>query len=285
MIYEISRLLYQSKYYDNSEKYLSKLVINHSRIDFLRGMLDLKKGNYSEAISHFDRVDDYSFKYPALFGKSDSISKKDGYLKAISFLDGLTDFSSEQEMLRVLMKKIEILRLNNKYLEIIDLTSNYLDTHNRDVNVIYARAMAYESLGKIENMEIDLKEILEVDFLNTNTLNALGYSLTIHTNRYKEALGMIEKAYSHDPGNSAIIDSLGWVNYKIGNLTDALKFIKIAYEKDKDPEIIEHYCEILLKMGLHEEYNNVIIELEKNDNSNNKELIEKLRRMKSEISI
>ena len=94
---------------------------------------------------------------------------------------------------------------------------------------------------------------------------------------------MIERAYSHDPGNSAIIDSLAWVHYKLGNIENALKYSKLAYEKDKDPEIIEHYCIILLKMGMLNEFEGVVIENERIPD--NKKLIEKLKRLKSETSI
>ena len=283
LIYDISILLFESKFYNESEKYLAKIVVNESRVDYLRGMLDLEKNNLTEAILHFDRVDNYSYKFPALFAKSEAILKKNGYIEAISFLDSIKDFSSEQDMMRVLMKKIEILRVNKKYEQIINLTKEHIRNHNNDINIIYSRAMAYEAMGEIDKMEIDLREILKVDFENTNTLNALGYSLTIHTDRYKEALGMIERAHSHDPGNSAIIDSLAWVYFKLGNMEKALKFSKLAYEKDKDPEIIEHYCEILLRMGLYTEYENVINENDKTPE--NEKLIEKLKRLKSETSI
>ena len=283
LIYDISILLYKSKFYKEAEKYLAKIVTNENRVDYLRGMLDLEKNNIDEAISHFDRVDNYSYKLPAMFAKSEAISKKNGYIDAITFLNSLDNLASKQDMIRVLMKKIEILRTNEKYEEIINLTREYLDNHNNDINVIYSRAMAYEAMGEIEKMETDLRNILKVDYENTNTLNALGYSLTIHTERYTEALDMIERAYSHDPGNSAIIDSLAWVYYKLGNMENALKYSKLAYEKDKDPEIIEHYCIILLKMGMLNEFEDVIIENEKIPD--NKKLIEKLKRLKSETSI
>ena len=283
LIYDISILLYESKFYEEAEKYLAKIVTNENRVDYLRGMLDLEKNNIDEAISHFDRVDNYSYKLPAMFAKSEAISKKNGYIDAITFLNSLDNLASKQDMIRVLMKKIEILRANEKYEEIVNLTREYLDNHNNDINVIYSRAMAYEAMGEIEKMETDLRNILKVDYENTNTLNALGYSLTIHTDRYAEALDMIERAYSHDPGNSAIIDSLAWVHYKLGNMNNALKYSKLAYEKDKDPEIIEHYCIILLKMGMLNEFEDVVIENERIPD--NKKLIEKLKRLKSETSI
>ena len=114
-------------------------------------------------------------------------------------------------------------------------------------NLLYARAMAYEELREIRLMEADLINVLLIDQKNANTLNALGYSLTVHTQRYDEAYALIYEAHLYDPGSAAILDSLGWVEYKRGNYADALKFIEASYEKDKDKEIILHYCEILIK--------------------------------------
>ena len=73
-------------------------------------MLDLEKNNIDEAISHLDRVDNYSYKLPAMFAKSEAISKKNGYIDAITS-NSLDNLASKQDMIRVLMKKIEILEL------------------------------------------------------------------------------------------------------------------------------------------------------------------------------
>ena len=144
--------------------------------------------------------------------------------------------------------------------------------------------MAYESSGNISEMEVDLKEILKIDKENTNTLNALGYSLTIHTNRYNEAYNLILQAYHNDPGNAAILDSMAWIYYQKGNYEKALLFSEIAYKKDKDPEIIEHFCEILKKNKMHEELKKVI-NFVLDNYPDKKELIEKLNILKNEIRI
>ena len=70
--------------------------------------------------------------------------------------------------------------------------------------MLYARAMAYEELREIKLMEKDLISVLRIDKKNANTLNALGYSLTVHTQRYDEAYELIHEAYLYDPGSAAI---------------------------------------------------------------------------------
>ena len=86
----------------------------------------------------------------------------------------------------------------------------------------------------------------------------MGYSLVIHTNRYDEAEKYISKALEYDPGNAAILDSMGWVLYKKGDLKNALHYIELAYNKDQDPEIVEHFCEVLIKNGLHKKSREVM---------------------------
>ena len=124
-------------------------------------------------------------------------------------------------------------------------------------------------------MEKDLLQILSIDKKNSNTLNALGYSLLIHTDRYDEAYEYIIEAYTYDPGNAAIIDSLAWALFKTNNYSEALGYARTAYSKDQDPEIVEHYCEILIKNGLKEEYKK-IIEIEFKKNPQNIDLKNKL---------
>ena len=133
-------------------------------------------------------------------------------------------------------------------------------------------------------MEKDLRKILKIDKKNANTLNALGYSLVIHTNRYAEAYELLLEAYQYDPGNAAILDSIAWVEYKLGNYTQALKYIESSYTRDKDPEIVEHYCEILIKNKKFDKLREVVArEIERNQN--NIEFLNKLNSYKYDAKL
>ena len=285
ILFELSRILFDNGYYDLSEKYLASLVVNNDRIEFLRGMLDQKKGNYNESIAHFERIEDYNFKVPAIINSASSILEMSGEKEAINYLLTAKDDTNEyNDQVSVLLKVISILRVSESFNKIIDIASEHLKNNPKDINILYARAMAYESLKNINAMESDLLKILEVDKKNTNTLNALGYSLTIHTSRYEDASNYVMEAYTHDPGNAAIIDSMSWILYKQGKYSEALKYSEIAYLKDKDPEILEHHCKILLKNSLFNEFDNILKSI-KNSGNYNDDLIEKLILLKDDISI
>ncbi len=285
ILFELSRVLFDNGYYDLSEKYLTSIVINNDKIEFLRGMLDQKIGNYNESISHFQRIEDYTFKVPAIINTASSILQQSGENDAIKYLvDTRKNLRVYDDQIRLLLKEISILRSSNSFKKIVRVTTNHLSYHPQEINILYARAMAYESLKEIRAMELDLLKILEIDKKNTNTLNALGYSLTIHTDRYDDASAYVTEAYSHDPGNAAIIDSMSWILYKQGNYSEALKYSKVAYMKDKDPEIVEHHCKILLKNSLFDEFEEVLQNI-KNSGNYDEGLIKKLMSFKNDISI
>ena len=284
-IYQISRILFESSMFDLSEKYLSSIVVESDEVNLLRGMIDYERGSYIEAIDHFDRITNYNYKILAIINKSSAMSKLESVSKAIDYLENLKkNYNDSSVRQRFALKQISLLNEKKLYKDIITLTNKILDNNNDNINILYARAMAYESLDNINLMEKDLKQVLKYDRKNANTLNALGYSLTIHTERYEEAYNFIHQAYHYDPGSPAILDSLAWILYKKGELTHALIYAESSYIKDQDPEIVEHYCIILMENKLYEKLKEVI-KRESVRNSNNENFIKKLHSIKDEIPL
>ncbi len=279
LIYQIGALCYNAGSYNLSEKYFSYLLskdLASSDVNFFLGLIDHNNGNFDEAIRHFERVKDGDRKFEAQIRKSSSIRKSSNINNAIQYLDKLMDeYKSDSLKINILLTKISLYNEEKQFFKIIDLVDKSIKRYPNNLRLIYSRAMAYESLKKINEMEEDLKYILSIDSKNSNTLNALGYSLTIHTERYNEAEKYIRKALEYDPGNAAILDSLGWVLYKKGDIKNALHYIELAYNKDQDPEIVEHFCEILIKSGFLKRSKEVMkIEIEKNPD--NTDLLNKL---------
>ena len=283
--YRISRILYENKKYNLSEKYLAAIVIESDEINLLRGLNDYELGNYAESIEHYKRVNNYNLKILALTNTSSVLIKMNNVATAISFLDDQINKYLEPGIKQTfILKQISILNEYDMHEQIIELSTKHLLNNTMNPNLLYARAMAYESLREIELMEDDLSAVLKIDQKNANTLNALGYSLAIHTKRYDEAYKLIYEAYLYDPGSAAILDSLAWVEYKRGNYIDALKFAEASYIRDKDKEIVLHYCEILIK---NKSYNKLrkIIQIELERNPDEKIFIEKLNIMNNAIPL
>jgi len=118
-----------------------------------------------------------------------------------------------------------------------------------DDALLYARALAWERRDDIARAEADFRKILVAQPDNVATLNALGYTLADRTTRYAEALELIDRARVAEPDNPAIVDSYGWVLYRLGRIHDALPQLRRAYVLQKDPEIAAHLGEVLWVSG------------------------------------
>ncbi|MGH8283914.1 MAG: tetratricopeptide repeat protein [Gammaproteobacteria bacterium] len=116
-------------------------------------------------------------------------------------------------------------------------------------DLLYGRALLQDTLGNAVAAESDLHIILSRQPDNADALNALGYTLAVHSTRYQEARIYIEKALQLKPDDPAIIDSMGWVEYRLGNYPQALDYLRKAYAQLADPEVAAHLTEALWAAG------------------------------------
>jgi tetratricopeptide (TPR) repeat protein len=128
-----------------------------------------------------------------------------------------------------------------------------LEQFPEDLNLLYTRAMLAEKRDNLPLLEQDLRFILEREPDNAMALNALGYTLADRTTRYAEARELIEQAYQLNPDDPAILDSLGWVNYRQGNLTEAERLLRKALQEFPDHEVAAHLGEVLWAQGKQKE--------------------------------
>mgnify|MGYP002717411160 FL=1 len=128
-----------------------------------------------------------------------------------------------------------------------------LEQFPNDLNLLYTRAMLAEKRDDLAQLETDLRYIIEREPEHAMALNALGYTLADRTTRYQEAFELITKAHQLDPDDPAILDSLGWVNYRLGNLPEAERLLRQALEKFPDHEMAAHLGEVLWAQGKQRE--------------------------------
>jgi Flp pilus assembly protein TadD len=124
-------------------------------------------------------------------------------------------------------------------------------------------------------MSKDFEKMIKLNPYDSIALNAYGYSLSINNKELNKAETLIRRAMDIDPGNPAIIDSLAWILYLNGSYEAAHRYSSLAYSKDQDPEIVEHYYKILLKMNRVDKAEAILKESLIN-NPNNKQLLELL---------
>jgi tetratricopeptide (TPR) repeat protein len=137
-----------------------------------------------------------------------------------------------------------------------------------DVDLLYEQSMMLEKLNRLTDMERLLRRVIELKPDHQHAYNALGFSLAERNLRLPEARNLIKKALELSPGESSITDSLGWVEYKLGNHPEALRLLREAYRGQPDAEIGAHLGEVLWTAGEKEEAKRIWREARKRDVSN-----------------
>ena len=135
----------------------------------------------------------------------------------------------------------------------IDAFARGLAAYPDDPELLYARALAWERRDDIARAEADFRQILVAQPDSVAALNALGYTLADRTDRHVEALELIDRARVAEPDNAAIIDSYGWVLYRLGRNEEALVELRRAFALQKDAEIASHIGEVLWVLGRRDE--------------------------------
>lgn len=155
----------------------------------------------------------------------------------------------EREQIQVAVAEAQLLRDGGKGEEALALLAKTLEQHPANTDLLYDYAMVAEKLDRLELMETSLRKVIELAPNNQHAYNALGYSLAERNLRLPEALTLIEKALSLAPEDPFILDSMGWVNFRLGKLKEAEELLRRAYELRPDPEIAVHLGEVLWVRG------------------------------------
>jgi tetratricopeptide (TPR) repeat protein len=150
----------------------------------------------------------------------------------------------------------------------LDAYARALAAFPDEKQLLYARALMWERRDDIPRAEADFRKILAIDADDVNALNALGYTLADRTDRYQEALELIARAIAAQPDSAAIIDSYGWVLYRLGRKEEALTELRRAFTKQKDAEIAAHLAEVLWMLGQKDESHKYFEESRKIDPEN-----------------
>lgn len=249
VILSLALLSIDTKEMAEAERYLKKLIKLDKRVDvanYYLGRIAQSRAKNKLAISYYVRVTsgDYAFdsrlRIAALFALLGRERES---------LDQLQTLAEQQsdwtQRVRVYLAQGEILRSLHRYKEGFEMYSRALMQKPDDADLLYARALIAEKVDRLDVTETDLLKVLSSEPENANALNALGYTLADRTGRLKEALEYIKRAAALVPDDPAILDSLGWVSYRLGHMEEALKWLGLAFAKLEDAEIAAHYGEVL----------------------------------------
>jgi tetratricopeptide (TPR) repeat protein len=202
----------------------------------------------------------------------------DEALKLVSTLPDTDEASGRAKV----FAQAQVLRDGKRWKEAQALLQAAGERFPKDASVLYEQSMVAEKLGRYDQMESLLRQVLALKPDHQYAHNALGYSLADRNLRLKEAKSLIQRALELAPGDPLITDSLGWVEFRLGNREEAARLLRWAFRARPDAEIGAHLGEVLWSQGQREEARRVW-RLAKMRDANNEVLRETLARLKVDM--
>jgi tetratricopeptide (TPR) repeat protein len=178
--------------------------------------------------------------------------------------------------------EVSLLRDFKQYPLARDLLAQALIKTPDDAELLYDQAMVVEKLGSLDEMERLLRQVIKLKPDYHHAYNALGYSLADRSVRLPEAKALIQKAVEFAPADPFIKDSLGWVEFRMGNKTEAAQIFEAAYKAKPDAEIAAHFGEVLWSLGQRERAVAIWKEA-RLVNPDNETLLETLKRLRVKL--
>lgn len=214
----------------------------------LLAQLAEKRGDFTGAEAWVARIDNAQELF-AVQARRASLLAKQGHLPEARALLRALPARDEGEKRLKLTAEVQLLRDAGQYKEAYALLDQAVQQSPADADLLYDQAMLAEKLGDLAQMEVLLRRIIARKPEYHHAYNALGYSLADRGQRLPEARELIKKALEYAPGDPFISDSLGWVEFRLGNLPEALRVLEAAYKERPDAEIGAHYGEVLWNAG------------------------------------
>jgi tetratricopeptide (TPR) repeat protein len=223
-----------------SQAYLSLAQIAEQRKDYIEAENWLKK------ITNVEDLVRAQSRRASILARQGKISQ------ARELIQNLPERSPEDARMK-LAAEVQLLRDNKKYQSAYELLAQNNQRNPKDFDLLYDQATLAEKLGRMEEMERLLRRIIAEKPEFHHAYNALGYSLADRNVRLSEARALILKALEFAPDDPFISDSLGWVEFRSGNKSQALQILQTAYKARPDAEIAAHLGEVLWNLGQREQ--------------------------------
>jgi len=252
----VALLSLQAGEYSEAESYLQQALKadfkDKDQIYLYLGQIAEKQNQNEQALTWYKKVEPGERYLDAQFNIASIIARTQSPDAALATLDNLPDLSLDQ-MAAVAQAKASLLNQAKRHQEAYDLLAQAIANYPNTPEVIYDYAMTAERLQHLDVMERELRKLILMRPDFAQAYNALGYTLADRNMKLDEAKQLIEKALTLRPNDHYILDSMGWVHYRRGELDKAVDYLKRAYDAQTDPEIAAHLGEVLWKQGRFDE--------------------------------
>ena len=248
----VATLSLQAKDYVAAEIQLRRaLEINHKDPDAVRLYLgqvneELKRDDQAlkwySSITHGEQFIAAQARYAGVLARQGKLAQARKHLQSVEAADA-------QQRLQLTLAEAGLLREARAYQEAFDFLGAAVALTPEAPDLLYDYAMAAEKLNRMDVLETSLRKVIAIRPTHAHAYNALGYSLADRNMRLEEARALIETAHKLAPEDSYILDSLGWVLFRQGQVREALGYLQRAYTARPDAEIAAHFGEVLWVMG------------------------------------
>ena len=236
---------------DQAKTYFETLLEHYPQEDRSRlylGQILSEQGAYDEALDLLREIASADLYFDVQIRVGFVLADAGRIEEALRHLADVTP-KSQDEQVRIYLAREQVLRDSGQPEQALELLSAALIDIPDHPDLLYARGLVTAIMDRVTEHERDMRRLIEIDPENAHAYNALGYTLADKTDRLAEALELIEKALTLLPGDPFILDSLGWVHYRRGDLDLALEYLRLAMDRRPDAEIAAHLGEVLWQLG------------------------------------
>lgn len=251
VIYALGLLSIQLKQVEQATEHFTKLLSldkHQAEAAYFLGQFAEEENEPEAAIRWYESVKRGEYYFTAQLRIIKLLQQQQATEQAILYLKSITP-RNRAEKIQLQITEGNLLQELERHSEAMEIFNQALQEEPDESSLLYARALVAEKLDRIDLLEKDLRQILEREPDNAHALNALGFTLADRTERYEEALSLLEKALALTPKEAAVLDSMGWVHFRLKSYKKAIHYLKQALELQNDPEIAAHLGEVLWVEG------------------------------------
>lgn len=217
-------------------------------LHYYLGQIAEERKQPDQALAWYGKVDageqvvSAAARYAFILARQNKVTEARAHLQGVKV-------RNPQQQVQLTQAEAQVLREARSYQESFDLLGNALEQQPDHPDLLYDYAMAAEKVDRIDIVETKLKRLIELKPDYAQAYNALGYTFAERNIRLKEAREFIEKALKLSPQDPFILDSMGWVEYRLGNMNEGIDYLRRAFTQRADPEIAAHLGEVLWAQG------------------------------------
>jgi len=217
-------------------------------VRFHLGQVNEERKRYDEAAKWYLSVEEGEQFVLAHARYAFMLARQDKLAEARAHLQNLVPQNDAQRV-QIMQSEAQLMREAKDYKESFEILRKALDVQPDQPELLYDVALAAEKIDRIDIAETNLRRLIVLKPDHAQAYNALGYTLADRTDRLSEARDYIEKALKLSPEDPFILDSMGWVEYRLGHFAQGLTYLERAFQQRPDPEIAAHLGEVMWAKG------------------------------------